>query len=484
MGPFRACLLAALVAACPLHLAAQKTAVVEFDHTAGTARLIVRNGSRADTTPLSASPTVRLSRSVPVHIVVVNTNTALYRYARQTEKVTLPEVESVRSFMARMRPYLPELRRAAISALGTRGPADEGTTAAALAATRELLTRNLRSGEQSLLKLDDVMHGSNGLRENETSVLFALEQMRRGVPPEQASERLRTALALGGPCQSPDSLPEPMTDRLFSAVGDLLDAGANLQLALGGLQFGGDPTWVQLRDSAQLMSNRVQNAMSDIDGLTSSVYYMDRLIRIVAAGCSHWSAGTAAGTMTTGQTVTLSIEARSEPEIARVADPEVRTFTVAVEPRMLFHPGLGLNVVAIPRGRFPTYATRPTTGGVELYQAGERDARYAYGASLGFTWGALDRSETSGRAVWLPEILVSFGAVRGFGVGAGFSWSFLKLSGGAMWVQHEQLAGARPGDVLPDETYFRSRQSFGRPKLYISLSLLDTAPFAGRLPRP
>jgi len=484
MRPLRVLFLVGLVAGCPLHLAAQKTAVVEFDHAAGTARLIVRNDARADTTVLGASPVVRLPRSVPVQIVVVNTNTALYRFARQTEQVAVPEFESVRSFMTKLRPYLPELRRAAISALGTRGPGDESTNAAALAAARELLTRNLRTGEQSLLKLDDVMHGSNGLRDNETSVVYALEQMRRGVPPEAASERLRTALALGGPCQTPGSLPEPMTDRLFAAVSDLLDTGGNLQLALAGLQFGGDPTWVQLRDSVRLMSERIQSAMSDIDGLTSSVYYMDRLIRIVAAGCSHWSAGTAAGTMTTGRAVTLSIEARSEPEIARVASPEVRTFTVSVVPRTLFHPGMGLNVVAIPRGRFPTYDTRPTTGGVEVYQSGERDARYAYGASLGFTWGALDRSETSGRAVWLPEILVSFGAVRGFGVGGGVSWSFLKLSAGAMWVQHDQLAGARPGDIVPDETYLRRTQSFGRPKLYISFSILDTAPFAGRLPRP
>ncbi|MFN2571159.1 MAG: hypothetical protein ABR537_06030 [Gemmatimonadales bacterium] len=484
MTTIHAGLLASLLTVCGAPLAAQQTAVVEFDHKAGTARLIVRSGSRADTTPLGPSPTVRLPRSVPVHIVIVNTNTALYRYAKQTEKSTLPEVESVRAFMGRMRPYLPELRRAAISALGTRGPGDASANAAALAAARDLLARNLRSSEQSLLKLDDVAHGPNGLRDNQTAVVFALEQMRRGVPPESASERLRSALALGGPCQSPDSLPEPMADRLFAAVSDLLDAEENLQLALGGFQFGADPAWVQLRDSVRLMSDRVQTAMSDVDDLFSSVYYMDRLIRIVAAGCSHWSAGTAAGTMTTGQTVTLSMEARSEPEIARVADPDVRTFTVSVAPRGLLHPGLGFNVIGIPRGRFSSYSTRPVTGGVEVYQSGERDARYGYGASLGFTWGALDRSETSGRAVWLPEILLSFGAVRGFGVGAGFSWSFLKLSGGAMWVQHNALVGARAGDILPDDTYLRSRESFGPPRLYISLCILDTAPFARRLPQP
>src|SRR5260221_28140 len=266
MRPLRVLSLVGLVAGCPLHLAAQKTAVVEFDHAAGTARLIVRNDARADTTVLGASPVVRLPRSVPVQIVVVNTNTALYRFARQTEQVAVPEFESVRSFMTKLRPYLPELRRAAISALGTRGPGDEATNAAARAAARELLTRNLRTGEQSLLKLDDVMHGSNGLRDNETSVVFALEQMRRGVPPEAASERLRTALALGGPCQTPGSLPEPMTDRLFAAVSDLLDTGGNLQLALAGLQFGGDPTWVQLRDSVRLMSERIQSAMSAVPG--------------------------------------------------------------------------------------------------------------------------------------------------------------------------------------------------------------------------
>jgi hypothetical protein len=481
MHPLRAALLI-VVAACPHQLAAQHTAVVEFDHRAGTARLIVRDGVHADTTPLGPSPTVRLPRSVPVQIVIVNTNTALYRYARQTEQVSLPEVESVRSFMGRMRPYLPELRHAASTL--TRGPSDDAGNAAALAAVRELLERNLRNSEASLLKLDAVTHGPTGLRANQTAVVFALEQMRRGVPPESASERLRSSLALGRPCQRPDSLAEPMTDRLFAAVSDLTEAADNVELALSGPQFGGDPTWVQLHASVRQMADRIESAMSDVDELFSSVYYMDRIIRIVAAGCSRWSAGTAAGTATTGKTVTVSIEARSEPEIARVADPDVRTFTVTVEPRSLLHPGLGLNVIGIPRGRFPTYAARPATGGVEIYQSGERDRRYAYGASLGFTWGALDRSETSGRAVWLPELVVSLGAVRGFGVGAGVSWSFLKLSGGAMWVQHDELAGARAGDILPDETYLRTRETFGPPKLYLSISILDTAPFARRLPQP
>src|SRR5688572_3686480 len=87
-----------------------QAAAVEFDHATGAARLIVAKGGGADTTILGRSPIVRLDRSVPVVIRVVNTNTAFYRISEESETAPLPELESFRAFMGRFTPYLPELR--------------------------------------------------------------------------------------------------------------------------------------------------------------------------------------------------------------------------------------------------------------------------------------------------------------------------------------------------------------------------------------
>ena len=75
-------LVPALVAAGAAQAGAQQ-AVVEFDHATDAARLIVTRGATADTTSLGTTPVVRLHRSVPVDVRVVNTNTALYGLSRR-----------------------------------------------------------------------------------------------------------------------------------------------------------------------------------------------------------------------------------------------------------------------------------------------------------------------------------------------------------------------------------------------------------------
>jgi hypothetical protein len=473
------------VCACPfIGASAQATkALVEIDHPTGAARLIVSKGTRADTAALGEDLVVRLSPRIPIEVVLVNTNTALYAFSKQAEDAPHFETQTVRSFMGRLNPYVPELRAALTRAIRSRGVALAGSSAEEMAAAREALALGIRQNERVLLAVDSAIQGPNGVQQNETAMLLALEQMRRRVSPEQASLPLRSSLGLGAACQKHAGLRLPMTERLLTALANLVQTSQSMHAALDGPAFADDPRWASLRDTALLIDVRVQRALADIELLAATAYRIERLVGVVAGACSRWSAGVASATLTNERHISVRVEPRAEPELSRLTDGASRQFTVAVRPRATIRPALALSAVAIPGARFPRYDTRPATSGVEIYESGLRDARFALGGALGFTWSIVDRRETSGTALWLPQIVVTAGNARGAGIGGGISWNFIKVATGAIWVQHEALDGARAGDVIPDRSRMKTVERFGGPMWYLSLSVFDAAPFAGRLPK-
>lgn len=457
------------------------TARVEIDHATGAARLITTRGASADTTDLGDEPVVRLHRSVPVDVRVVNTNTALYRFSSESEKVALPELVSLQGFMTKLNPYVPEVR-SALSGTKGAGDAEATPSAEAVSAARLALATSLGSVERSLIGVDQALFGTNGLQANMATSLLALEQMRRGVAPEQASEPLRRALGLGAACGSQAPVRLPTAQLLLTSLTDLARSSQELRVASQGSAFASDARWAALRDSAARIEPRVQAALSDFEPLVDAAYRMERLVGIVAGACSHWSAGEKKGSLTEGRSITVRVEPRPEPELARLADRAPESFTVVVQPRALVRPALSITAIAAPDARFATYATRPVEGGVEIFESGRKDRRFGLGATLGFTWPGLDHRETRGIAFWLPEILVAAGDLTGAGVGTAVSMGFVKLGVGALWMRQEALAGARVGDVVPDESGLQLVEGYGKPKLYLSLSVFEWAPFADRIP--
>lgn len=458
--------------------AQSRRAVVEIDHATGAARLIVRDGGRADTTALGKSPTVRLDRRTPVEVRVVNTNTAVYQLSQESARTPLPESESLRAFMGRAEPYLPELRGALRRGRG-RGASAAQTAEEREAALTEAIgaaSEALAHVEQSLVTIDDALYGRGGLQELTTTSLLALEQMRRGAAPEQASAPLRQAVGLGAACGAQDPVRLANAEKLLGGLTSLVQGAQALRATVDGAPFAGEARWRPVADSARTITQRAQGALSDFEPLVGGAYRIERLVGIVANACSSWSAGEFRGTHDAGRTVTVQVAPRPEAELARIADREAVTYTVAIQPQPLVRPMLSVAAIAAPGARFTKYGTRAVAGGSEVVESGRKDARFGVGATLGLTWPGLDQRAGRGFAVWLPEVAVGTGGgMHAFGVGPALSWGFLKVGAGAMWIRHAGLDGVRPGDVLGDGTTLPTSDVYGRPELYVTLSIIDLA---------
>jgi hypothetical protein len=462
----------------PALLQAQQSAVVELDHGARSARLITRTGSDADTVELGDQPVVRLARSIPVEVRVVNTNTAVYRFSTETRSTALPETESVQSFLATLQPYLPEMRAAASGAL-RREVRLNARTFADPAVARAALVASVTQARNTLARVDDALFGEAGLQQNLTTSLLALEEMRQGVAPERASEPLRRLLRLGPQCGSDAPVRLPIAQRLLSALTDVVKTSQDLRGTMSAAEmFAGELG--SATDSARVVERQTQSAVSDFEPLVANAYRVERLVGIVAGACSHWVADTLQGSMTSGREIKVRVEPRTETETSRVADRPAHEFTVAVQPRPILRPALGFIALAAPDARFANYGTREVSGGVQIYETGTRDARFNIGGSLAFTWPGLDYRDSHGFAIWLPEVVLAPGRNTTVGVGSAISWSFLKVGAGVAWIKHGALQGAAVGDVVPDESGLQISDAYSSTKLYFSIGVFDWAPLAGR----
>jgi hypothetical protein len=154
---------------------------------------------------------------------------------------------------------------------------------------------------------------------------------------------------------------------------------------------------------------------------------------------------------------------------------------VTVQPRVVVSPSLSLGGLAAPQGRFPVYGTASGGGGTTVAQTGRSDARFTAAGMLGITWGPLDRRETSGIAIWLPEIVVGAGSTPTFGVGTAISYGFLRVGVGAAWMRQQRLSGMQVGDAIADPSELRVSEGYGTPRAYLTLSVFDWSPVAARL---
>jgi hypothetical protein len=141
-----------------------------------------------------------------------------------------------------------------------------------------------------------------------------------------------------------------------------------------------------------------------------------------------------------------------------------------------------LSLFVAPDARFPTYGTRSAAaGGTEIYSPTVRDARFGWGVTLGFTLRGLNWREQRGVAIWLPELTVGESAdSKAFAAGSAISFGPVKLGAGAMWVRHTELVDQAVGDKIPNAGFLQTAESYGRPKLYTSLSIFEWPPFLAK----
>ena len=472
--------LALAVAAAPL-AAQQRRGIVEIDHASGEARLIYTAEGRSDTTALGRNPTVRVPRGTAVTVRVVGTNTALYTFSTEQQNVPVPDFEAAKSLVIRSAPYMPELRTVAAAIDGRGGEGAAEAMAALAEADRALLAEATTEVRTAVSKVDRAVQGRAGIQQLQSTTLYALERMRLGTAPEQAAADLRALLPQAVRCGDDAPVRLSAAQDLLDGVFQVTRAHADLTEAVSGPGYFDHMAWRSAYDSALVVDAKAQLVLEDYERLVTLAYRLERVGGIVAGACSQQELGAVARRVASGRTMTITATPRSETELARVATLAPTTWTVTVQPKIVVSPSLSIGGLAAPQARFPIYGTAPTTGGSEVVRTGRSDARFTAAGMLGVTWGPLDRRETSGVAFWLPELVVGAGSTPTFGVGGAVSWHALRLGVGAAWMRHRRLDGMTEGTVLSDPSELRVSDSYGRPRLYVTLSLFDSSPLAARL---
>jgi hypothetical protein len=476
--------LALLLAATALPAAAQqRRGVVEIDHASGRGRFILTDGDRVDTTAVGRNPTVRVPRGTVVTVRVVGTNTALYRFATEQENVPIPDLESVKSLVIRSAPYMPELRTVAAAIDGRGGGGEDVAEAmAALAETdRRLIADATTSLRAAVGKVDRAVQGRTGIQRLQSSTLYALERMRLGTAPEEAAADLRSLLPRQVACGDDAPVRLSTAQELLAGVFEVSRAHAELADAIAGPGYFDQLAWKSAYDTALVVDSRAMLVLDDYESLVTTAYRLERIVGIVAGACSAQALDSLRLRTGSGRAMTVTVTPRTESELARVAELGATSWTVTVQPRVMISPSLSIGGLAAPQGRFPIYGTSSGGGGTTVVATGRSDARFTAAGMLGVTWGPLDRRETSGIAIWLPELVVGAGSTPTFGVGTAISYGFLRLGVGAAWMRHRALQGMQVGDALADPSELRVSDTYGRPRTYVTLSVFDWSPVAARL---
>ena len=466
---------------------------VEFDHGTGIGRLIVQHDGRADTSTLGRKPHVKIPRGTAVEVKVVRTNTALYQFTKTAEETEVAELTPLRSFFDQASPFVPMLKTtagrmgysggaAASTTSSTKTRSLQGETEQAHAQALKLAINRMHASmvetQKTLLDVDAAIFGEHGLQNYSATALLALERMRTGTDAEAAAAPLRDLLNITGPCSRKVPVRIPAADDLLSSLTKLIQTSSGLREELGSNAFADDASWTALADTASSLQDRAHHALSDFEPLVASSYHVERIVALVANACSTWSAGVSVVAATGGQHVTVKVEPRTDAEIARVAERPAVSYEVTLEPKIPLEPALNVAGFAAPGASYATYATRPVTGGAEVYESGTKDQRFALGATLGFTAPGIDWRETKGIALWLPEFVVgASGSSHSVGVGPALSWNGIKVGAGALWMSRKTLRGAKLGDVLKAGTEVPLEDNYDKPQFFISLAALGFSAF-------
>lgn len=471
---------------------------------------------------------------VPVEVMVSGSNSALYECSLKTEPVPVPEAEALRSWLAQLKTYLPlvasaifpalvetldslvialprdvEELRTALGALDDITVGDSGMTAtqdglllgldtlsrvplgASLAGTAEQIRRSL--GDQTAL-----------VAEYRPSIPGSLETMTFPAAVIRASAALRKALAETRAflvkdsaavkeaghkiAQNRDSITEATKIASDANKSPRERAAAKVVLkratdAIKDLE----PKLVARTERMALREDVIaigEAALADAPKHLEAAYALEGFSRIVLGAKDTFACETVSVVHDTGSAVTLKITPRGRSEIARLTTvgKEV-SVEFSLMPDWKIRPGVGLALLVAPKAVYPTFTTIKNGEGddqsVKVTAKGEQDRRFDYGLTLGLTYRRWDHRDTGGPTIWLPELTINpADDIRSVGVGAGISWSVVKLGVGLLWAKHDEPDASTPeGAVLPNAEAFKTVSRLGPPHLYVSFSLIGLPPF-------
>lgn len=379
---------------------------------------------------------IRVPKPYRVRIVVENTNSALYTCGVTATVAHVPELDSLRAFLAAVGPYV-----AAAAAAPPLPKAQPPTSAAA------------DTLKMALNTLDSIVTGPQGLQWALRLTLEALDTLRFKTGPairETAAELGRNLLTV---CD---------TTGCRSLVSGILRAELNIarRLEVRGFNSGADT----------LVVMAARAALAGEDKVVANAYGVEAIVRATLKASDTVVCDSVAFASDEGRDLTITVAPRPIPELARLADRRPYELKVTVLPK--WGPRLAFSAALMYAfgATFPTYNTT-TTPPVQVIESGTQDLRWNYGLTLGLTW---DWRHAPCHITWWPlELTVSPSTDNpGLGIGTAFSVGVFKAGVGALWLKHDQLDGMSVGQTLSDPNLLRKRSVLGSPRLYVSASLI------------
>lgn len=508
-----------LEAAPPVETPPAETARIIVDQQAR--QLLYQPGGAAEPRPVPGDDQVMVlsrDRRTPIPVVVEHTNSALYTCQLTQTAVRAPALDTLSQFLTKLGPYLtnalPVIAR--VASVQAKAELDTITTAA----------QQLRV---ELAKLDSRVHGDRGLEGVNRRALVALNRMRAtphgvnadvtsqfgrwlqdGSPKlcDGACERLKLPDSVGVTLVRIDSLRQVLRDQLAQVeLAETIDPEVpSLRDSISGLEsrrgmaaevrvsaLEADIATAQanllgragvlavdesMRGAVEDLVTRADSALKDAPKTLSAARAVEALaVRIVHAKDRIPCESTTVR-WDTGKELEIRVTPRQEAELAGLGMDNERVYKVRVLPHWEFHPSLGLSFLAVPRARYAEYeAVKEGDEQYRISRSGRTDSRFDYALTLGLVNRRLDWRRDRNVALWLPEITINpTKDVKLMALGAAASYRILKLGAGAAWTRHSVLADQTVGDVVKSSEV-PTRETYGKPKLYVSLSLMGLPPF-------
>ena len=388
---------------------------------------------------LAGGSTIRVPHG-KTEVIVVDTNTALYDFLLSSEPVDSPEAQQLNAFLKAFGPYVIEVAQVAIT-LRAEGVSKPDEKAKSL---KDALDRLNFAIDEHLRK-----HRLQVLRAYGTTTAADLSAAAADICASEA--KCRTLFA--------------------DSIETLLEAYEAVHAAIPNGQ-------------ADLPTAR--KALDEAGEVLQQVRTLERLVLAGLAAKSFWRSPPFPVTLEKGRKVTLKIVPKPIAALAARGDLPAVDTAFTLQPDWAIRPALGLSLLYAEDAVFPELGTakRTTTGddgeeveAFEIVEGDLEDDRFTYGLTLGLTHRALCRADGR-RCPWLDLTLNPSDDVRALGAGLSWNWGRLKLGAGALWTKHEVLRdGLRVGDLLAAEGDLETRDSYGKPELYVLFSVIGWQPF-------
>ena len=427
MGSLKhAAIFALFVALGTTGVSAQDSTIVVIDHAAGAfvEAYQMRDGVRGTVTARDisgiGSPALTIRTADPVKVVLRNYVTAIWDARVATKEIESVEYELYQGLLDAIKPYAAEV------------PLLLG-----------IATTDREVPELATLKVTAFRDSIASLRSNTMWKIRQLSLAESLSQEEIDATRRFAAQYLGGTSARP---------RLR-----FLDSLAVWYEALTRVHVTKDVS--ELRDQSKTI-------------LTRATQLERALIRLSTVGNSTDVHLYARSTWKAGISATVTI-ASSEAMSFAGLDTTLSRYSITVLPDPIARPMSALAVIYWAGDDFRSFATERVAGGYAIRASKDDISHWSQGISFGLAWRFLDFRDVKdkGLAISVPELIVNpFDSFRGIGVGVGASYSFAKLSVGALWIRNNVLDGHTTGDILADPTLLRTQPVYS-PRFFVSLGV-------------